>query len=425
MTDPSTDHSFCPACGAALPSGARFCASCGRPSVAVAASAAPSTAPATASRRAALLVFAGVAAAGFIAAYAAIQNSGTADRAVPGTPGGGPPAQQQSADGNLPPDHPPIDLPAEVVKFIDDLQKAADAAPQDKEAWSKVARARYKAGMLNRKYYPGAQEAIDHLLGLDAKDLEALRMKANIAYDTGQFADAEKFFHQYLAIDPKDPAVRTDLGSAVLFQGRSDEAQKMYTDVIASNPEFFQAHVNLGIALHGAGKRDEAIAELKRARELAKEPEQQQRIDQIIAAAEGRAPQGNAAEEEDTEGMPGGMPPGPGGPVSAPSSNASTPFQKSVDELFAKHPIVGPRIAKIEWTGDTTAKVVLPGFPMDQMPQVVRNKFKSTMNEKIAGLLGDNAAKSDVRIELVDDSGRVMDKLDAKELVGAFAPQEG
>jgi len=426
MTESSTDQSFCAGCGAPLSSGARFCASCGRPSALSQAkpAAAPTAAPAGSSRRAALLVFAGVAAAGFIAAYAAIQNSGTGERAVPGTPGGRPAEQRQAADGSLPADHPPIDLPAEVLTFLEGLKKTAEAAPQDKEAWTKLARARYKAGMLNRKYYPGAQEAIDHLLGLDPKDTEALRMKANIAYDSEQFAEAEKLFRQYLEIEPKDPAVRTDLASAVLFQGRAEEAQKMYSDVIATNPDFVQAHVNLGIALHNAGKRDEALVELKRGRELAKDPEQQQRVDQIIAAAEGRKEQGAA---EVAEGAPTGMPGSgaQGGAAVAPTSNASTPFQKSVDQLFAEHSIVGPRISKIEWTGETSAKIVLPGFPMDQMPAVVRNKFKSTMNEKIAGLLGENTAKSDVAIELVDDTGRVMDKLDAKELVGAFAPQEG
>jgi hypothetical protein len=108
------------------------------------------------------------------------------------------------------------------------------------------------------------------------------------------------------------------------------------------------------------------------------------------------------------------------------ATNASTPFQKGVDRLFADHPIVGPRVASVDWTGATRAKVRLPGFPMDQMPAVVRNKFKSTMNEKIAALATSERTTGDVHLELIDENGRVMDTLDAKELIGAFAePPQG
>jgi len=316
----------------------------------------------------------------------------------------------------MPPDHPSIELPAEVSSFLDELAKAAEAAPDDIEAWKKLARARYRAGMLNRSYYTGARAALDRVRSLAPKDTEAIRMSANIAYDSGEFPEAEKLFHEYLEIDPKDPGVRTDLGSAVLFQGRTDEARQMYTDVIASNPDFVQARVNLGIALHGSGQRDEAMAEFKRARELAKDPEQQERIDQIIAAAEGRAPQPEASAPAE----------GGSNAAAATTTNASTAFQKGVDKLFAEHPIVGPRVKDIEWTSETTARVDLPAFPMDQMPPVVRNKFKSTMNEKIAALVSEQHVAGTVRIDLVGDGDRVMDSLDAKELIGAFAqPPEG
>ena len=416
MTERSTDHAFCAGCGAELQPTARFCSSCGRAAGTAQPAALQRGMPPIGSRRAAAVVFAGAVAAGTLLAYAAVQNGGSEQRAVPGTPSEAPATSQRGAGGAMPPDHPPIELPAEVSSFLDELAKTAEAAPDDIEAWKKLARARYRAGMLNRSYYTGARAALDRVRGLAPKDTEAIRMSANIAYDSGEFAEAEKLFHEYLEIDPTDPGVRTDLASAVLFQGRNDEARKMYTDVIASNPDFVQAHVNLGIALHGSGQPDEAMAEFKRARELAKDPEQQERIDQIIAAAEGRAPQPEASES-----AAGGS-----DAAAAATSNASTAFQKGVDRLFAEHPIVGPRVKDIEWTSATTAKVELPAFPMDQMPPVVRNKFKSTMNEKIAALMSEQHVAGTVRIDIVGDGDRVMDSLDAKELIGAFAqPPEG
>ena len=79
---------------------------------------------------------------------------------------------------------------------------------------------------------------------------------------------------------------------------------------------------------------------------------------------------------------------------------------------------------EIDWQGDATARVMLRDFPMDQMPPVMRNKFKSGMNEKLAGLAESKNVETDVKIELVDEaSGRVMDVLDGKEWVGAFDEQ--
>jgi len=71
--------------------------------------------------------------------------------------------------------------------------------------------------------------------------------------------------------------------------------------------------------------------------------------------------------------------------------------------------------------GASSATVRLREFPMDQMPPVMRNKFKSGINRSITELAQKNAVASEILIELVDDtSGRVMDKLDGKEWVGAF-----
>jgi hypothetical protein len=58
---------------------------------------------------------------------------------------------------------------------------------------------------------------------------------------------------------------------------------------------------------------------------------------------------------------------------------------------------------------------------MDAMPPVVRNKFKSRMNEELSALAQRESIDATLRIELVDaGSTKVMDALDGKEWVGAF-----
>jgi len=417
-------ESFCAGCGASLPPDARFCPGCGR--ARTGAGVAPVPGGESAGRKtpvAAIAVFAVLLAAG-AAAFWLRGGEQSGARAVPGSPNAaaaplGAPAAGMPGDGQMPADHPPLEIPAEARVFLDDLAKKAEAAPKDAEAWKKLARARYRATMLDPSFETGAREALAHVLELEPKDTETLRMSANMYYQQRRFAEAEKGYRRYLEADPNDAGVQTDLASSVLFQGRIDDALKMYRDVIAAHPDFVQAHVNLGIALHGSGNPEEAMKSFEHARTLATDPKEREAIDEIIAMAKGETPPGAAADRG------AGAMPASGAPTAPPSSNAKSAFQKGVDQLLGAHTIVAPKIKRIDWTGDATASVHLANFPMDSMPPVVRNKFKSTMNGKIASLATDNAVAS-VRVDLVDDAdGRVMDTLDGKELIGAFdQPQE-
>lgn len=353
-------------------------------------------------------VFSLFIATGALGYYFAVTRQGPPPRAVAGSPTAG---EGKGGAAELPPGHPQVPLPEEIKQFLDDLTAKAEAAPKDLEAWQRLARARYRAGLLDASHFDSALSALAHVIELDPENLEALRTYGNIAYERGNYAEAEKRFQLYLDIDPNDPGVRTDQASAVLFQGRSQEAEALYGKIIASDPTFVQAHVNLGIALHARGKKEDALASLKRGRELAKEPIQIEQIDRILATVEGKAP--NAAAFA--------APPATPDTPKRVASNASSPFQKNVDLLFTEHRIVGPRVVRIEWTGESMATVRLREFPMDQMPPVMRNKFKSGINRSITELGQKHALTSEVVVELIDDtSGQAMDRLDGKEWVGAF-----
>jgi len=401
---------FCAACGAELDSGGQFCARCGRAAAGNAArpglaAAGRATGPVAA---AVFLMFLGIGGAGI---YAAFSEQGPRQRAVPGSPTAAAPPAGDSAEA-LPPGHPQIAIPPEIVKVLDDLTATAEASPDDIEAWQRLARARYRAGLLDRSYFARAAEALDHVLELEPDNPEAVRTYANIAYDSGRYAEAEQRFTRYLELDPTDPGAKTDMASAILFQGRKEEATAKYREIIEKHPEFVQAHINLGIALHAEGRKEESLESLRRGRSLTTDAQQLERIDQIIATAEGRTPPARTPAAAQAA-MPS--------PPARISSNASSEFQKNADKLFTGHRIVGPRVTRIEWAGDAEADVKLENFPMDKMPPVMRNKFKSNMNESLTTLARAHGVDADVNVELVNaDDGAVMDMLDGKEWVGAF-----
>ncbi|MEE8312314.1 MAG: tetratricopeptide repeat protein [Candidatus Binatia bacterium] len=403
----------CAACGAVLAAGAGFCAKCGagtrRPRKKSGTAGPPGEA--IVSRVPAAIVFTLFIVAGFSSLYYQLRERPEPRRAVPGSP------TLPGMDGGvgtaaLPSDHPTLELPEQIIRLLDELQDAADAAPDDLEAWQRLARGYYRAGLLDPSYHAQAMTALDRVLEIEPDNLEALRMYGNVAHDAREFERAEKYFNRYLELDPTDPGVKTDLASTWLFQGRNADAEREYREVIASSPNFVQAHVNLGIALHAQGKTEEATASFRHAREISTTDDQRARIDQILAASEGRP----AAP------APAGGPKAAGsGAGSSATTNAETPFQISAGGLLTGHRIVGPRVTTIDWTSASEAKVKLAGFPMDKMPPVMRNKFKSGMNEQLAAMAEEQGIETPIRIELVDaDSGEVMDTLDGKEWVGAF-----
>jgi Flp pilus assembly protein TadD len=386
-------HNFCATCGAKLAVDANFCSSCGS---AIAAGV-QNPARTSRSRMVAGSVFAGFLVVGTAAYFSAREASTTPTRTVPGRPTtGAAPAGQP-----LPPEHPPIELPSEAIELLAELTKEAESKPEDLVAWQRLARGRYRAALIDPSYVLGAKEAIDRVLKIDPDNLEALRTRGNLAYDRREYADAERYLERFLELDPGDPGVKTDLASSLLFQGDRESAKRLYREVIAANPDFVQAHLNLGIALHADGDAEAAEASLEEALARASTPEQKEQVERIISLAANRA-------EKDRQNE-------------SPPTKATSPFQRDAEASLRGHPIIGPKIVSVAWNDATRGRVTLKAFPMDAMPPVMLNKFKSRINAVLAQSADANGAGETIEIELVDaDTGTVMDKLDGKEWVGAF-----
>ncbi|HVW22814.1 MAG TPA: tetratricopeptide repeat protein [Opitutaceae bacterium] len=120
----------------------------------------------------------------------------------------------------------------------------------------------------------------------------------DLGYDLskqGRTAEAEHYYDQVLALNPRYADVRVDLGNVLIKQGKLAEALAQYREALRLNPDFPEAHNNYGNALIAAGKYAEALAEFREALRLQPEyPEAE--YDRGIALADlGRMDEAEAA----------------------------------------------------------------------------------------------------------------------------------
>lgn len=364
---------FCVQCGAALPPAARFCTACGQ-----AIGGGPTPAPRLSLVRwAPLLVLGVVGGVGGIAVGLGSRWANPPNVPPPRTAAGAPPA------GAMPPDHPPLEVPADVRNVIAKMADAAKAAPDDLEAWKQLGFVQYRAGQVDPTYLTAAATTYGHVLEKAPRDLDALRALGNIAYDRDQPQQALDYYRRYLAIEPGDLGIQTDLATMLLATQQVDAALEAYQAVLRADPTFFQAQFNLALAYRAKGDDALALAALRRAREVAKDDETRQRVDALLARV--------------------------GVPAPAAEKPAGT-LRTDVEAVFRSHPIAGSRIDRIEWPGDSAVRVVLREFPMDGMPAPVRETFVTRLRNGLREGKRSHQATAPLTVELVDaGTGRVME----------------
>jgi tetratricopeptide (TPR) repeat protein len=367
---------FCTQCGAKLLADARFCAACGRPVAGTAA---------IARRRVPLERWAPVVVVGIVVAVAGTAVLVGARSAPP--PNAPPPRASAGNAPAMPEGHPPVELPAEVRSAITKLAEAAKNHPDDPEAWQQLGFVQYRAGQVDPAYLADAEATYKHLLEREPENLDALRALGNISFDRNNPERAMDYYRLYLKVKPDDLSVQTDLGTMLLSARQVDAALKAYKDVLAVDPKFFQAQFNLAIAYRAAGDDAKALAALEHARDLAEDDATRQRVDALLARLKG-AP---AAESGETQAA------------------AGNDLHGDVEAIFRTHPIVGPKLDRVEWPSDDRARVLLREFPMDGMPPMVRDKFTERIRAGVRDSRARHQVNTPVTVELVDvASGRVM-----------------
>jgi cytochrome c-type biogenesis protein CcmH/NrfG len=369
---------FCTQCGAKLLANARFCAECGQALAGTTAAQRPRVAferwvPA-------LVVLVVVAVAG--AAVLVGARSAPPPNVPPPRAGGANPAA-------MPQGHPPIEVPEDVKKVIAKLADTAKSKPEDVETWLQLGFVQYRAGQVDATYLADAQATYTHILERQPENLDALRALGNIAFDRNDPVGAMDHYRHYLKVKPDDLSVQTDLATMLLSSQKVDEALTAYQDVLKIDPNFFQAQFNLAIAYRAAGDDAKALAALTRARDIAGDDATRQRVDTLLARLKGQP-----------------APAGEGGEVPAAAGSLRT----DVEAIFRSHPIVGPKLDRIDWTTDDHARVILRDFPMDGMPPMVRSKFTDRIRSGVRDSKARHESGGPVTIELVDaGSGRVME----------------
>jgi tetratricopeptide (TPR) repeat protein len=384
---------FCANCGGKLANGANFCVECGEPR--------PGAKPrrlglaVPTHRYAPLLVILAVVAIGGGAVVLGVLS--------PKVPPSVPRREASQAAGDaaarLPENHPPIAIPEQVKQAMREMAQRAQAAPDNSDIWKHLAEAQYRAGQLEPSYLVEAAAAYQHVLEREPENLDVIRNLGNIAFDREQSDVAIEYYQRYLKQKPDDLNVQTDLGTMYFQAGKTDQAIQSYESVLKTDPSFFQAQFNLFFVYRAANQPEKAMAALEKARSLAPDDTSRNQVEQVMARAKGLPPPAPAA------GAVSGASPEkqPAAPVPAGT------FQADAEDLFRQHPILGPKVQRIQWQGAETAQVYLRGFPMDQMGDDMRNMFIDRMRGRIKEKKAAHNVTQTARFDLVDDaSGQVL-----------------
>jgi tetratricopeptide (TPR) repeat protein len=110
-----------------------------------------------------------------------------------------------------------------------------------------------------------AERGFQFILGLDARNFEALYRLGLIRIQQGRFGDAADFLRRALKIERRSPDAHHYLGFALSGLGRHDEAVARYEKALALKPDLVEAHNNLAHSLQALGRNEEAISCYERA----------------------------------------------------------------------------------------------------------------------------------------------------------------
>ena len=118
----------------------------------------------------------------------------------------------------------------------------------------------HRAGQL-----PQAEQFYRQILAQQPKHAGALHYLGVIAAQVGHHDAAAELIRQAIAIKPNDADAHNSLGNVLKDSGQLDEAIAAFRQAITLNPRLPEAHGNLGNALKDKGQLDDAIAAFRHA----------------------------------------------------------------------------------------------------------------------------------------------------------------
>lgn len=144
---------------------------------------------------------------------------------------------------------------------------------------------------------PVSQEQRDLIAQLEGRltgtpaDLPVLTDLANLNWDIEDYAQAAVWYRRALEIDPLNPDLHTDLGTALFYENQVDEALDEFQQALEISPDHPQALINMGIVLIEArNDREGAVALWQHFLETSPDHPRAQMIRQEIANLESGGP---------------------------------------------------------------------------------------------------------------------------------------
>ena len=136
----------------------------------------------------------------------------------------------------------------------EDTRGALEAQPE--AASPRLARA---LTLVARGDLAGAEQVVDSLLSVNAKQPEALGLKGDMRRQASDFPAAEKSYRAALEIGPGDLTVRLHLVMAIMAQDRMDDARAEVDKVLAQAPKSVLAVYLKAMLLTRTNKMQEAL----------------------------------------------------------------------------------------------------------------------------------------------------------------------
>jgi tetratricopeptide (TPR) repeat protein len=163
--------------------------------------------------------------------------------------------------------------------------RAARLDPRDGATWLNLGNLESREGR-----WPAALAAYREAEARDSTLLAACAGQVNALQRLGRDDELGAVYRRWLAVRPDAPETRIEAIRHFSARGRNDVALELARDGVRANPRSGEAHLALGMALDLSGDTAGMLAELRRAGELLREPEQRQRLAASIAARRARAP---------------------------------------------------------------------------------------------------------------------------------------
>lgn len=118
------------------------------------------------------------------------------------------------------------------------------------------------------------------------QDPKLLAEAGNIYYDAQQYRQAIDYYSRALQVEPHNPNIRTDMGTAYFYLGDADRALKEFDASLKDDPRHGQTMFNKGMVLwQGKGNAQAAVATWETLLKTIPDYPERARVEEVIGKA--------------------------------------------------------------------------------------------------------------------------------------------